>query len=143
VPGYDRHFAICEDFGIEMVLVPVTDDGPDMAAVEDLVAGDAAIKGMWCIPKYNNPTGTVYSDATIDRLAAMKAAAPDFRLWWDNAYALHHLTDDRIEIASIVEACARHGHANRPWCSDRRRRSRWPGPGWRCSGRRRPTSAGT
>jgi DNA-binding transcriptional MocR family regulator len=114
VPGYDRHFAICQDFGIEMVLVPLTDEGPDMAVVEDLVARDAAIKGMWCIPKYSNPTGTVYSKATIDRLGAMTTAAPDFRLWWDNAYALHHLTADRIEIASIVEACARHGHANRP-----------------------------
>jgi len=114
VPGYDRHFAICQDFGIEMVNVPLDDEGPDMAVVEDLVARDAAIKGMWCIPKYNNPTGTVYSDAAIDRLAAMKTAAPDFRLWWDNAYALHHLTPDRIEISSIVQACARHGHANRP-----------------------------
>jgi DNA-binding transcriptional MocR family regulator len=114
VPGYDRHFAICEDFGIEMVLVPLTPEGPDMAVVEHLAAGDASIKGMWCIPKYSNPTGTVYSDATIDRLGAMTTAAPDFRLWWDNAYALHHLTAERIEIASIVDACARHGHPNRP-----------------------------
>jgi len=113
VPGYDRHFAICEDFGIEMVLVPIGEDGPDMDRVEDLVAKDAAIKGMWCIPKYSNPTGTVYSDTVVDRLAKMSTAAPDFRIWWDNAYALHHLTDDRIEIASLVDACARHGHASR------------------------------
>lgn len=112
-PGYDRHFAICEDFGIEMIVVPMTDAGPDMEVVERLVAEDAAIRGMWCIPKYNNPTGTVYSPDTIERLAAMPTAAADFRLFWDNAYAVHHLTDERIEIDSIVEACARHGHANR------------------------------
>ena len=115
VPGYDRHFAICEDFGIEMIPVPMDDHGPDMDTVEKLVAEDAAIKGMWCIPKYNNPTGAVYSDETIDRLARMKTAAPDFRLFWDNAYAVHHLTPERIEIAGIVEACARHGHPNRPF----------------------------
>jgi DNA-binding transcriptional MocR family regulator len=114
VPGYDRHFAICQDFGIEMIPVGLNDEGPDMDAVEALVAGDAAIKGMWCIPKYNNPTGTVYSTKTVDRLAAMKTAAPDFRLFWDNAYAVHHLTAERIEIASILEAAARQGHANRP-----------------------------
>lgn len=113
VPGYDRHFAICEDFGIEMVLVPLRQDGPDMDLVEDLVAKDPAIKGMWSIPKYSNPTGTVYSDAVVERLAGMETAAPDFRIWWDNAYALHHLTTSRIEIANIVEACARHGHPNR------------------------------
>jgi DNA-binding transcriptional MocR family regulator len=113
VPGYDRHFAICEDFGIEMIPVPLTDEGPDMDVVERLVAEDAGIKGMWCIPKYNNPTGTVYADATIERLAAMHTAAPDFRLMWDNAYAVHHLTSERIEIASIVDACKRHDHPNR------------------------------
>ena len=115
VPGYDRHFAICEDFGIEMISVPLTADGPDMDRVERLVAEDAGIRGMWCIPKYSNPTGTVYSGATIERLAAMGTAAPDFRLRWDNAYAVHHLTGARIEVASIIEACARHGHPNRPF----------------------------
>jgi DNA-binding transcriptional MocR family regulator len=113
VPGYDRHFAICEQFGIEMIPVPLGADGPDMDLVERLVAADAGIRGMWCIPKYNNPTGDVYAPATIERLAAMPTAAPDFRLFWDNAYAVHHLTDERIEIASILEVCARHGHANR------------------------------
>ncbi len=115
VPGYDRHFAICEDFGIEMISVPLTDEGPDMDVVEHLVAEDAGIKGMWCIPKYNNPTGAVYSDTVVARLASMRTAAPDFRLMWDNAYAVHHLTDARVEIASIVEACATHAHANRPF----------------------------
>lgn len=113
VPGYDRHFAICEEFGIEMIPVPLTAAGPDMEVVERLAADDRAIRGMWCIPKYSNPTGTVYSDATIERLAAMRTAAPDFRLMWDNAYAVHHLTPERAEIASIVEVCARRGHPNR------------------------------
>jgi DNA-binding transcriptional MocR family regulator len=115
VPGYDRHFAICEDFGIEMIPVPMTDAGPDLDVVERLVSEDEAIRGMWCMPKYSNPTGTVYSDETVERLAAMPTAAPDFRLLWDNAYTVHHLTSERIEIANVVEACARHGHANRPF----------------------------
>lgn len=113
VPGYDRHFAICQDLGIELIAVPLTDAGPDMEVVERLVAGDAAIKGMWCVPKYSNPTGTVYSDAVVERLAAMPAAAPDFRLFWDNAYAVHHLTSERVEIADVLEACTRHGHPHR------------------------------
>jgi len=113
VPGYDRHFGICQDFGIEMIPVALGDDGPDMDEVERLVAGDPAIKGIWCVPKYSNPTGTVYSAATIERLAAMSAAASDFRIFWDNAYAVHHLTTDRIEIPSLVETCARHGQPHR------------------------------
>jgi DNA-binding transcriptional MocR family regulator len=115
VPGYDRHFRICEDYGIRMITVPLNDDGPDMDEVERLVAHDASIKGMWCVPKYSNPTGTVYSDAVIERLAAMPTAAPDFRIFWDNAYAVHHLTSERIEIANILELSAKHGHANRPF----------------------------
>lgn len=114
VPGYDRHFRICADYGIRMLPVAMREDGPDMDEVERLVAGDASIKAMWCMPKYSNPTGTVYSDEVIERLAAMKTAAPDFRLYWDNAYAVHHLTEERIEVANILQACARHGHANRP-----------------------------
>lgn len=113
VPGYDRHFSICQEFGIELISVPLTEHGPDMDAVETLVAHDASIKGMWCVPKYSNPSGTVYSHETIERLAAMKTAAKDFRLMWDNAYAVHHLTAERVEIANIDEACARHGHTNR------------------------------
>jgi DNA-binding transcriptional MocR family regulator len=113
VPGYDRHFAICEDFGIEMIPVPLTDEGPDMSAVEALVAEHAYIKGIWCVPKYSNPTGAIYSSATVQRLARMPAAAADFRVFWDNAYAVHHLTAERIEIDNIDDACTRAGHPNR------------------------------
>lgn len=113
VPGYDRHFKICEDYGIRMIQVPLGEDGPDMDRVERLAAGDASIKGIWCVPKYSNPTGAVYSSAVIERLAAMRTAAADFRIYWDNAYAVHHLTSERIEIANILELCARHGHPNR------------------------------
>jgi len=115
VPGYDRHFTICKDYGIRMIPVKLHDDGPDMDEVERLVSNDASVKGMWCMPKYSNPTGAVYSDAVIERLAAMKTAAPDFRLFWDNAYTVHHLTSERIEIANILEASARAGHPNRPF----------------------------
>lgn len=113
VPGYDRHFTICETYGIRMIPVALGEDGPEMDEVERLAARDASIKGMWCMPKYSNPTGTVYSTEVIERLAAMKTAAPDFRLLWDNAYAVHHLTNERVEIANVLELCARHGHANR------------------------------
>ena len=115
VPGYDRHFRICEDYAIRMIPVALRDDGPDMDQVERLVASDPSIKAMWCIPKYSNPTGTVYSEAAIERLAAMPTAAPDFRLFWDNAYAVHHLTPERIGIANVLELSARHGHPNRPF----------------------------
>jgi DNA-binding transcriptional MocR family regulator len=115
VPGYDRHFRICEDYGMRMIPVPMTEDGPDMDEVERLVAQDASIRAMWCLPKYSNPTGAVYSDAVIERMAAMKTAAVDFRLYWDNAYVVHHLTDERIEIANIIDLCARHGNPNRPF----------------------------
>jgi DNA-binding transcriptional MocR family regulator len=114
VPGYDRHFKICEDYDIGMIPVRLREDGPHMDEVEQLVAQDESIKAMWCVPKYSNPTGAVYSAEVIERLAAMKTAAPDFRLYWDNAYTAHHLTDERIEIANIIELCARNGHPNRP-----------------------------
>ncbi len=113
VPGYDRHFTICKEYGIRMIPVAIKEDGPDVEEVERLAAQDDSIKGMWCVPKYSNPTGTVYSDAVVERLAAMKTAAPDFRLYWDNAYCVHHLTNERVEIANVLELSAKHGHPNR------------------------------
>jgi DNA-binding transcriptional MocR family regulator len=115
VPGYDRHFRICEDYGIGMIPVQIRGDGPDMDQVEQLAGSDESIKAMWCVPKYSNPTGTVYSETVIERLARMKSAAPDFRLLWDNAYGVHHLTDERIEIANVLELSTRNGHPNRPF----------------------------
>jgi DNA-binding transcriptional MocR family regulator len=115
VPGYDRHFNVCDEYGIRMISVPLGEDGPDMDAVERLAAEDESVRGMWCVPQYSNPTGATYSDEVVERLAAMETAAPDFRLYWDNAYPVHHLTDERVRVANILETCARRGHPNRPF----------------------------
>jgi DNA-binding transcriptional MocR family regulator len=112
VPGYDRHFALCEEYGIRMLPVPLTGHGPDMDAVEALAA-DPTVKAMWCVPKYSNPTGETYSDETVRRLAAMRTGALDFRLFWDNAYAVHHLTERRHTVANILDACEKAGNPDR------------------------------
>ena len=114
VPGYDRHFALLDWFGIETVTVPMNDDGPDVEAVASLAAGDPSIKGMWLVPTYSNPTGSVTTQEVAARLGAMPTAAPDFKIFWDNAYALHHLTEDEAKSAEILSLAAAAGHPHRP-----------------------------
>ncbi|HYO00584.1 MAG TPA: aminotransferase class I/II-fold pyridoxal phosphate-dependent enzyme [Mycobacterium sp.] len=114
-PGYDRHFAITESYGIEMIPVPMLEDGPDVDLIEELVAGDPAIKGMWCVPVFSNPTGATYSWENVRRLVQMQTAATDFRLFWDNAYVVHTLTHDFVRQVDVVGLAAKVGNSNRPY----------------------------
>ena len=112
-PGYDRHFFICDYLGIEMIPVAMQTDGPDMDSIEKWVASDDSIKGIWCVPKYSNPTGAVFSDEVVDRLAAMETKAADFRIFWDNAYTVHHLVDTPAKLKNILIACKQAGNPDR------------------------------
>lgn len=129
VPGYDFHFQMCESYGIKMIPITLNDDGPDMAEVERLVAEDSSIKGIWCIPKYSNPTGCTYSTDVVRRLASMTTAAKDFRIIWDNAYAIHAINDKQDDVINILDECRRSGCLNRPLAFSSTSKITFPGAG--------------
>lgn len=128
-PGYDRHFLITEKLGFEMIPVEMDENGPSMLEIEKLVSEDASIKGIWCVPTYSNPTGITYSDEVVERLANMKTKAPDFTIIWDNAYVVHHLTEDKKVAKDILTACKKAGNPERPWVFCSTSKITFPGAG--------------
>ena len=132
VPGYDRHFAVTDYFGMELVAVPLTNDGPDMDILEELVGNDDTIKGMWCVPLYSNPDGCIYSDEVIKRLATMKTAANDFTIMFDNAYIVHNLYGNDVKVANILDECEKAGNPNRAFVFSSTSKVTFPGAGVCC-----------
>ncbi len=128
-PGYDRHFAICQQFNIQMIPIPMLDVGPDMDMIEELVEKDAAIKGVWCVPKYSNPTGTVYSDTVVRRFSNLKPKAVDFRIFWDNAYAVHDLYDEHPDLLNILDECEKAGNPDMVYMFSSTSKITYPGSG--------------
>ncbi len=128
VPGYDRHFTICEELCIEMIPIPLGEDGPDMALVKKLVLEDKSVKGIWCVPLHSNPQGVCYSEEVVEQLASMETASKDFRIFWDNAYGIHHISKE-VPLKNIIKECEKHGNPNRVYYFFSTSKISFPGAG--------------